>query len=171
MTPRNGERRMRYPSLFSFCPHCSAGLIEFTSDDVTRRKCPQCGWIQYRNPTVGVAVVLIERRQLLIGDRRDGGWCIPCGHVEWDETIEEAAVREMAEETGLTVRLEEIVAVKSNFHDRELQTVGIWFRGRRESGTLRPGGDLVDLAFAEFENLPPLKFPTDLEVAKSLHQS
>lgn len=162
---------MKYSSVFSFCPHCANKLIEFVSDEIERRRCPQCGWVQYRNPTVGVAVVLIEQRKLLIGHRRDGGWCIPCGHVEWDESIEEAAVREMAEETGLTVRLHEILAVQSNFHDRQQQTVGIWFRGVRESGDLRPGGDLIDLDFCRLENLPSLKFPTDLVVANRLRQT
>ena len=89
---------------------------------------------------------------------RRGGWCIPCGHVEYDETVEEAAIREMAEETGLVVSLGGIQAVKSNFHDREHQTVGIWFRGRIVSGSLRAGGDLVEVAFVKLDSLPALSF-------------
>ena len=159
---------MQHPSLFSFCPHCSEVLKEFTKEGVLRRKCPRCKWIQFRNPTVGVAVALIEEQRLLLGHRRDGGWCIPCGHVEWDEDVESAALREMAEETGLQVSLTGIVAVKSNFHDAERQTVGIWYRGRRESGQLKPGADLVETDFFEPGALPPLKFPTDAEVIESL---
>ena len=106
-----------------------------------------------------------------MGRRRDGGWCIPCGHVEWDETVEEAALREMAEETGLTVILQGTLAVKSNFHNSEQQTVGIWYRGQRYSGTLRPGTDLVEVAFVSAADLPPLKFPTDVEVVAGLRIS
>ena len=32
-------------------------------------------------------------------------WCLPKGHMEGDETLEEAAVREVAEETGITGRV------------------------------------------------------------------
>lgn len=161
---------MKYPSLFSFCPHCSSALMPYSTEQVLRRKCPECGWIQYRNPTLGVAVVIIEERELLLGERRDGGWCIPCGHVEWDESVEVAAVREMDEETGLQVALEGILAVKSNFHEPEKQTVGIWYRGSRISGSLRPGGDLLQARFVDLGDLPPLKFPTDREVINSLRE-
>ena len=161
---------MNESSWFTYCPHCSAGLVEFLQEGLPRRKCPACGWIQYRNPTVGVAVVLIEGDRLLFGRRRGGGWCIPCGHVEWSENVEDAAIREFAEETGLIVELEEIVAVKSNFHNPTKQTVGIWYRGRRVSGHLQPGGDLVELAFCKVNDPPQLKFPTDREVVTQLCQ-
>lgn len=133
-----------------------------------RRKCPQCDWIQYRNPTVGVAVVIVESARLLLGRRRDGDWCIPCGHVEWDETVEDAAIRELFEETGLVVTLQKIVAVKSNFHQIEKQTVGVWYEGRRKSGSVRPGGDLTEARFFDLATLPALKFKTDREVAAGL---
>jgi ADP-ribose pyrophosphatase YjhB (NUDIX family) len=159
---------MHFPSLFTFCPHCAEELRAFDSDGISRRQCPACGWIQYRNPTVGVAAVLVEESRLLIGRRRSGGWCIPCGHVEYDESVEQAAVREMAEETGLDVSLQGILAVKSNFHDPRHQTVGIWFWGQRRGGSLRPGGDLAEAAFVDFTRLPPLRFPTDCEVVEAV---
>ena len=33
-----------------------------------------------------------------------GKWCLPCGYVDFDETIEEAAIREVFEETGLKLK-------------------------------------------------------------------
>lgn len=47
-------------------------------------------------------------RVALIGRLNRGGridWCVPKGHPEGDETIEQAAVREIAEETGLEVEI------------------------------------------------------------------
>lgn len=48
------------------------------------------------------------RRVALIGRSTRGGridWCVPKGHPEGDETLEQAAVREIAEETGLIVEI------------------------------------------------------------------
>lgn len=153
---------------YRFCPYCAHPLEDYWEEGRTRRRCPACGWVYYRNPTVGVAVVLVERGALLLGERRAGGWCIPCGHVEWDETVAEAAVREFEEETGLIVALDGIQAVHSNFHNPEMQTVGIWYLGRRLSGRLRPGGDLVRVKFFNLKDLPELKFPTDRQVVNQL---
>ena len=144
--------------------------MAYTSDGVVRRRCSSCGWIQYRNPTIGVAVLLIEHGRVLLGRRRSGGWCIPCGHVEFDETVEVAATREMAEETGLMVGLDGVYAVKSNFHNLEHQTVGVWFRGHRVSGRLRSGGDLLEVRFCAFDQIPELTFPTDREVIDEIHR-
>lgn len=60
----------------------------------------------------GVGVVLIavdyhfEGKKVLVTQRVDnisqgGLWCLPCGHLEYDETGMECAVRETLEETGL----------------------------------------------------------------------
>ena len=153
---------------YRYCPYCATPLEPFHDGERQRLRCPHCGWVHYRNPTVGVAVVLLEADRLLLGLRRDGGWCIPCGHVEWDESVEEAAVREFAEETGLTVALEGVLAVHSNFHDPAHHTVGVWYCGRRTAGHLRAGGDLVAVRFFPLDDLPPLKFPTDAQVVAAL---
>jgi ADP-ribose pyrophosphatase YjhB (NUDIX family) len=153
---------------FRYCPHCANQLQPFVDGERLRSHCNVCGWIHYLNPTVGVAIVLFENGRLLLGERQDGGWCIPCGHVEWDESIEEAANREFMEETGLDVSLESILAAHSNFHDPQHHTVGIWYLGKRVGGSLRAGGDLRRVGFFSLDNIPTLKFPTDCKVIKQL---
>lgn len=155
-------------TLFKYCPHCAEALQPFSDGERLRSRCPHCGWVHYRNPTTGVAVVLLESGGLLLGERLDGGWCIPCGHVEWDESIERAAVREFAEETGLQVALEGVLAVHSNFHNPHQHTVGVWYRGHRVGGELQAGGDLSRVEFFALDELPNLKFPTDREVVAQL---
>ncbi len=58
-----------------------------------------------RRPVLGaIAVLLHENRVLLVqrGKNPDKGlWGFPGGHVEWGETASQAAVRELAEETGI----------------------------------------------------------------------
>lgn len=66
-------------------------------------------------PSVGVGAVLIhEGRVLLIRRGKEplrGRWVVPGGTVELGETLEQALVREVEEETGLLVRPREVVAV------------------------------------------------------------
>lgn len=112
--------------------------------------------------------MVTDASRILLGRRPDGRWCIPCGHVEWDESIEEAAVREFREETGLQVRLGSVLAVKSNFHAPDHRTVGIWFAGERIGGRLEAGDDVTEVAFASLADPPPLAFPTDQEVLQLL---
>lgn len=154
---------------FSFCPHCSTKLEPFKQGTRARLRCPACGWIHYRNPTVGVAVILLTEAGLWLGRRRDGGWCIPCGHVEWDETVEAAARREMREEMGLDLELEDVFAVLSNFHNPEQHTVGIWYRAKAlDTAGARAGGDLLELRPFALDALPELIFPTDRLVIERL---
>lgn len=153
---------------FLYCPDCSNRLTSVGESEVSRRHCTQCDRIWYRNPTVGVAVIVLDRRGVLLVRRRCGRWCIPCGHVEWHETIEDAARRELREETGLDVELDRVYSVQSNFHDPRHHTVGIWYVGRNPTGDLRAGDDAQDTKWWPINQLPSLAFPTDETVVEQL---
>lgn len=69
-------------------------------------------------PRVGVGVILINEQGLVLLGKRKGGhapyWSIPGGHLEIGESFEAAAIREVAEETGLQIREPQVVAVTNN---------------------------------------------------------
>ena len=162
------------PAAFRFCPRCGERLSILDRGGAPRPTCENCGYVQYLNPVVGVAVVVRdEQKRVLLGRRASGGyeglWCIPCGYVEWDEEIRDAGMRELKEETGLIARAGAIIAVHSNFHNEALHTVGVWFEGIVTGGALQPvDGELSEVAYFNPAEPPELAFPTDLLVLNQL---
>ena len=158
---------------YRFCPMCGQPYNRDAVEDPNRLHCESCGYVFYQNPIVGVAVVLLENRRILLGRRKGsykGLWCIPCGYVEYDEEVHEAAIREFREETGLVAEDLSIYRVYSNFHNRRQHTVGLWFTGKRASGAEKAGDDLTEVGWFSSEDLPPLAFPTDRRVLHDLQK-
>ena len=138
---------------------------------IERIYCEGCRKVHFRNPTVGVAVIVMSGKNLLFVRRKGsyrGKWCIPCGHVEWGEDVRKAAGRELLEETGLAADIGGVYDVQSNFHDPEQLTVGIWFLSKITGGELKAGSDASEASFFPVDNPPMLAFPTDRIIIEKL---
>ncbi len=68
----------------------------------------------------GIAVIIFnEKNQVLLQKRKDVGlWGIPSGHIEIGETVSEAAIREVKEETNLDIRIRKLIGVYSDPHSQ-----------------------------------------------------
>lgn len=159
---------------YSFCPKCGGRLVLNEAKDETKPYCTACGFVFYQNPAVGVAAIVMRDQKILLGRRiggvYEGKWCIPCGYVEWDEDVYEAACREFVEETGLVITIRGVYTVHSNFHNPSQHTVGIWFMADEAGGELIAGDDLDAVGFFGYDELPELAFPTDKFVLQQLKQ-
>jgi len=66
---------------------------------------------------IGCSATIFDetRQKVLLTRRKDNGlWCLPGGHMESGESVEECCVREVFEETGLQVRVKRLTGVYSN---------------------------------------------------------
>ena len=71
-----------------------------------------------RRPSVGLAVLVFNEGKVLLGKRKNahgaGLWATPGGHLEWNESFEECALRELEEETGSKGKGVQVVSVSNN---------------------------------------------------------
>jgi ADP-ribose pyrophosphatase YjhB (NUDIX family) len=146
---------------------CTGRLEPMRRSGKMRMGCPDCGWIHFRDPAVGAAVLVRDEQARVLMVRRGptssqpGLWCIPCGYVDYGEDVRAAAARELLEETGLEAEIGAVIQVLSNTHDPAKLTIGIWFEGVATGGMLKAGDDAVEVGWFAPDELPPLAFETD----------
>ena len=97
---------------FDYCPRCGADRLE--AHGVKAQHCQSCGFTYYHNPSAAVALLVRDRcGRLLVATRgkepAKGTLDLPGGFVDKGETGEEAAQRELYEESGLRLPTEQFV--------------------------------------------------------------
>jgi len=114
---------------------------------------------------VRVGVVLIQNNQiLLVRQNNHPFWILPGGTLEPGEDLKTCAIREMQEETNLTVTIDRLLYV-SDFLRPHQQTVEVVFLTREATGTLQMTHDenLNDLAFYGYDAFKALAFKPQLQ--------
>ncbi|MGC1087081.1 MAG: NUDIX hydrolase [Candidatus Acidiferrum sp.] len=122
-------------------------------------------------PVVGVGGVVIENGRALLIRRGSeplrGEWSIPGGTLELGESLQEGVARELLEETGLVVRVLDLIEVFDRIFPGEgeraagsgggprFHFVIVDYLCERISGEPRAGSDVTDVAFANESELGP----------------
>ena len=106
--------------------------------------------------------LIVRDGEILLQRRSDNGlWGLIGGLLELDETYEQAALREIREETGLTVRLNAFLGIFHNHHmiwsnGDQAHTIGAYYLAEIVSGVPRVDEESLELRFFRLDALPEL---------------
>jgi 8-oxo-dGTP diphosphatase len=137
------------------CPRCAHLLTQEVVEGRERPKCPSCGLVVYLNPKIVAAVVPVQDGKVALVRRGmnpgRGLWVFPGGYVDVGENVEDAARREVWEETGLRVKLDRLVGVYSRSGE---DIVLVVYSGDVIGGELMFGDEEVDAKWFSPDALP-----------------
>lgn len=154
----------------NFCITCGQRLEERDTLGRLRPVCPDCGYIHFDDPKVAVGVLLEEDEKILLVRRTNvpgrGKWTLPAGFVDAGEDPRVAAARECLEETGLQIRVGELIDVMFAREHARGASIFIIYRGEIIGGTAEANDDADAVGFFRFDDLPPLAFSTTGQILK-----
>jgi 8-oxo-dGTP diphosphatase len=107
------------PPAYRFCPRCGAPLDSrvLRVGEPPRLVCQACAFVFFLDPKIATGVVFAFDGGILLVQRAIhpayGKWVFPGGYVDRGETLEAAALREVREESGLTIRLTRLLGAYS----------------------------------------------------------
>lgn len=95
-----------------YCPNCGRIVERRMIGDRQRIACSRCSFVHWNNPKP-VTITLIPSGKGIVMVRRKnnpaaGSWALPGGYIEAHESPEQGAIREVYEETGLTVQIDKL---------------------------------------------------------------
>jgi 8-oxo-dGTP diphosphatase len=123
-------------------------------------QCPHCGRLikEFRNPFPTVDIIIEQGEGIVLILRRNEPhkWAIPGGFCDYGESLEEAAVREAREETGLEVELiEQFHTYSDPRRDPRQHNITTVYIARSTGGTLQAQDDAQEIGIFSEADLPP----------------
>lgn len=156
------------PSDIEFCPLCGHRLEPQVRHGQPRPVCPACHFIHFANPRVAVVIFATEANRMVLVKRgswpEKGKWALPAGFVDFGEAPENAAIREMKEETGLDITIERFMQLS---FDPISQAIVLLYKAAITGGALKADDDAMDARWFTREDLPELAFDTTHQAVKA----
>ena len=143
---------------YRYCPICGRALELGAIDGKERKFCPDCDFIDYKNPLPVAVAIAVKGKKLLLIKRgiapRKGAWGPPSGFIEVGETPEEACLRELKEETGVSGQVVRLIGV-SRLGDKEVYGDMLMVRYLVKAGDeeITPGDEVEDARFFDIAEL------------------
>ena len=126
-------------------------------------------------PRLTVDGIIFKKKKILLIQRANepfkGQWALPGGFVDYGETTEDAVIREVSEETGITGKISRIIGIYSDpKRDPRGHTVSIVYLLKIAGGNARAASDAADVHFFDLDNLPILAFDHEKIIKDSQYQ-
>lgn len=151
-----------------FCMRCGGEVNHVEKFGKIRPVCPHCGFIYFQDPKVAAAVLIEQDSRVLlvrrVNEPHRGLWTLPAGFVNAGEDPAEAAARECLEETGLIVKIKNVLdVIAGREHERGADFI-IVYSAIVISGEMSPADDADAVEWFEKNNLPQLAFKATQKV-------
>lgn len=160
---------------YHFCPLCAAPVRVVQSEGRHRPVCTRCGHIIYVNPYPAACLVVIREGRLLLTRRaiepQFGEWCLPGGFLEWGESPEEGAGRELLEETGLSAGTIDLFGAYDSITGLRRHVLLLAYVVRKWTGEPVAGDDASEVAWYDLDAVPPLAFPVHERVIAEVRKT
>ena len=146
-----------------FCSNCGEKNVFSHRDGRERFHCTRCGTIHYENPKPTATLICPQDNSILLVKRAfepaKGGWSLPGGFIELNETVENAAARELKEETMLDGTVTHVLGHCSHFNTvfGDVLLIGL-VMDIEDYSSITPGDDASEAQFFPVGNLPQMAF-------------
>ncbi len=157
----------------NYCNHCGSNHLQFEipkDDHRPRYQCTHCSTIHYENPNMIVGCIATFENKILLAKRgiepRLGYWNLPCGFLENDETVEDGAIREVLEETGLDAQIEYLSVVYSVIPSQQVYLI---FKAKLKNANYILTKESTEIEFFSPDDIPwdEIAFSSNVYALKS----
>lgn len=155
----------------NYCPYCRARLIQKKEAGVSRDFCKSCDILFYNNPLPVASSIVVADRKILLVKRKNrpyrNKWCLPSGFAETGETVAEAALRELEEETSVIGRVIGLTHVDSDTNYFYGDLLFLTFEVQTLYGEPKAGDDASAVKYFPLNKIPQLAFNSNRKAVDS----